>query len=396
MNPEINDYSGLSGIPLEVFSPTSAEHLSEFLIQNPSKSFRIGAGRSGVSGGAVPLPHECYLDVSGLKQLHWYDEASGIVRCEAGVTLDRLLAFIQASAWDFPVIPGSKHEATVGGMVACHGGGPLSLKYGKIGNYILALDVVLANGEKIQCGGTATKISQGIQDNSIWIGSEGTLGIITSIMLKCIPKMPPLRYFRIAAQEFSALLELVPNLLQFDPYLLEIANQDALHFSSKAKEHVIWAAFLSNPPLVTNPLFTVHEATSDVLHERFSIGHNLQAYKPFVDLDVSFPVKVAAKAILALMQLLREKSLEHIVFGHGGDGNYHIHVFFDDNLQAWDQVQIEFDNIINLHHGFISGEHGIGRIHKHRLAQQISPWRKKIYLALKSCLDPNHQLPSFI
>jgi glycolate oxidase len=94
--------------------------------------------------------------------------------------------------------------------------------------------------------------------------------------------------------------------------------------------------------------------------------------------------------------LLDEHQLEHIVFGHAGDGNYHIHVFFDDNRMVWENIQVHFDEIITAHEGFISGEHGIGRIHSERYRSKVSDWNKNIYTALKSCLDPNNQLPSLI
>ena len=84
---EIADYSGLNGTPSDYFSPTSVAQLKDFLKNNPLKAIRIGGGLSGVSGGAVPLSHECFLDVSKLTAIEWYDEDAGIIQCEAGVTM---------------------------------------------------------------------------------------------------------------------------------------------------------------------------------------------------------------------------------------------------------------------------------------------------------------------
>ncbi len=393
---EIADYSGLHGTPSDYFSPTSVAQLKDFLKNNPLKVIRIGGGLTGVSGGAVPLSHECFLDLSKLTAIEWYDEDAGIIQCEAGVTMHDLLQFAQSKGWDFPVIPGSLTHATIGGMVACNGGGPRSLKYGKIGNYMLALDILTPTGETIQVGGKATKISQGISDKSIWIGSEGTLGIITSLLIRCTPQVPPLHFKRIACHSLTELMHVIPSLLKLDPSILELASKDALKFTSNVNEHVIWVGFTNPTEILLPASFNITDETPDILEERFNIGHKLQGYKPFIDLDVSFPIKHSTSAVNALSQLLDEHELEHIVFGHAGDGNYHIHVFFDDNRMVWENIQQEFDKIITSHEGFISGEHGIGRIHSERYKRTVSDWNKNIYTALKSCLDPNNQLPSLI
>lgn len=102
---EIADYSGLHGTPSDYFSPTSVIQLKDFLKNNPLKSMRIGGGLTGVSGGAVPMSHECFLDLSKLTTIEWYDEDAGIIACEAGGTMHDLLQFAQSKGWDFPVIP---------------------------------------------------------------------------------------------------------------------------------------------------------------------------------------------------------------------------------------------------------------------------------------------------
>lgn len=395
---DVADYSGLRGTPCEFYSPRTIDSLEKFVRQRPHASFRIGAGLTGVSGGAVPLPEECYIDVSQLTRIEWYDQKSGIIRCECGTTMKELQAFVQNGGWEFPIIPGSSERATLGGMLACNGGGPLSLKYGKIGNTVLELEIMTASGERFEVGGKSNKVSQGIMDKSIWIGSEGTLGIIVSALLRCIPKLPDLHYYRIASDNMSNLMQSVPQWLQYDPYLLELASEDALKFSSKRTENVIWAAFsrpLNTDIFATSEFRITSEATS-MLEERFQIGHNLQNYKPFVDLDVSFPVKHAALGISHLSKLLMDGSLEHIVFGHAGDGNYHIHVFFngESDVDKWQNYLGAFDQVVLDLEGSISGEHGIGRVHRDRYRKCASKWQKTVYESLKKSLDPNNQFPS--
>jgi FAD/FMN-containing dehydrogenase len=131
------------------------------------------------------------------------------------------------------------------------------------------------------------------------------------------------------------------------------------------------------------------------MEERFAIGKNLQTYKPFIDLDVSFGLNTAKSAIIALKELLTQHNFENIFFGHAGDGNWHIHVFFNDDRAKWDACLTKFDLIVRQYQGFISGEHGIGRIHTNRFRKVSSPTDQALYKSIKQTLDPNHQLPSF-
>lgn len=397
---DVADYSGLRGTPCEFFSPRTIDSLEKFVRKRPHASFRIGAGLTGVSGGAVPLSEECYIDVSQLTRIEWYDQKSGIIRCECGTTMKELQVFVQHGGWEFPIIPGSSERATLGGMIACNGGGPLSLKYGKIGNAVLELEIMTASGERFLVGGKSNKVSQGIMDKSIWIGSEGTLGIIVSALLRCIPKLPDLQYYRIASDDLSTLIQSVPQWLQYDPYVLELASEDALKFSSKSCENVIWAAFSRplNTDILASSEFRITSEAPSTMEERFRIGHNLQNYKPFVDLDVSFPVKHAAMGVAHLSKRLMNGSFEHIVFGHAGDGNYHIHVFFNGakERETWEVVLAELDQVVLDFDGSISGEHGIGRVHRDRYRKCISKWQKNVYESLKKSLDPENQFPSLL
>jgi glycolate oxidase len=395
-NLSIADYSGLSGIPIASFTPTSIVELAQYLKANPEASFRIGAGLSGVSGGAVPMPHEHFINLSKLTNISWFDQRAGVLSCEAGTTMRNLLDFVHEGGWDFPVIPGSLDMATVGGMIACNGGGPLTLKFGKIGNYVLSMDILTASGESIIVGGKANKISQGISDKHLWIGSEGSLGIVTNVLLRCIPKLSSLTYYRIAGDSLGVLIDYVPALLKFDPYILELASKEALNFTSKVNEHVLWVAFNNDPEIPKIKDLRVCKENESIIAERFGIGHNLQTYKPFIDLDVSFPLKYASKGILEVRQLLEKHHLEHIVFGHAGDGNYHIHLFFNGDEQQWEAITEAFNAIIIKYEGAFSGEHGIGRIHQHRFNAILPSWNQKVYTALKTCLDPKGQLPSLI
>ncbi len=391
---KIADHSGMSQVITEYFCPESIGSLQEYLINHPQIKIRIGGGLTGVCGGAVPEKTEHFIDLKKLNALKWLDKKTGLLEAESGVTMQQIQVFAEEENLFFPQMSGMP-LATIGGMVACNGGGPYSLKYGKMENAVLAMDILLPNGVFWHTGSLVKKDSAGMNFSKLFIGSEGTLGIITKVIIRCIP-ITTFNYYRIAFDDFEKMLSVVPVLLQQDPYLIEAAEKNALRFSSSADEHVIWIA-TSKPFLKTMPLeCRITEQDKNILSERFQIGHGIQTYKPFLDLDVSFPVYLADQAILELKRHLTDRKLEHVFFGHAGDGNWHIHVFFDDETQKWEQTWEAFDDIISSFSGSISGEHGIGRIHRKRFQRQTDAYSIEMYKTIKSVTDPLHQLPSLL
>jgi glycolate oxidase len=390
---KIADHSGLTIETSNYFKPKNTSDLTDFLTKNPTLKLRIGGGLTGVSGGAVPYENEHFIDLKTFNSLKWEDKNTGIVHAEAGVTMKQIQEFVETEGWFFPIMPGMPF-ATIGGLVACNGGGPMSLKYGKIGNYVLGLELVIANGEQINVGGTLTKNSEGVDFTKLFIGSEGTLGIITKVFLQCVPKIQEIYYYRIAADSFEEIVDLIPTLLKHSPYLVEVAEKEALKFTSNVNENVIWLAVNSPLQLSIGTNYRITKHNQEIMNERFQIGHSLQKYKPFIDLDVSFPINTSKNAVIELKKLLVNYQLENIVFGHGGNGNWHIHVFFNNDHDKWEQCQQKFDEIIIENKGVISGEHGIGRIHKERFVRKSQPFQKEIYTALKQQLDPNNRFPS--
>ena len=330
-NVERSDHSGLRGIPASSFIPLSIPALQQFLQEHPQKKFRIGGGLTGVSGAAVPEPDEAYIDLRHLKKIEWIDAQTGILQVEAGVTMEEIKRTAESENWFFPVVPGSAKKATIGGMIACNGGSAFSLRYGKIGHYILGVDYITPDGLHHQAGGIVNKNASGIELTKLFIGSEGTLAFLTSVFLRCIPPPPQLIYTRIAGNSFQSITELVPDLLKHNPYLLEIAEKEALSFSSKANEHVLWIATDTSLPSHLYPEFRFSVHDEIILQERFSISYSIQFYKPFIDLDISFPVHNSAKGILAVKKCIQQNAMEHICFGHAGDGNWHVHVFLNND-----------------------------------------------------------------
>jgi glycolate oxidase len=392
---KIKDHSGLSGKGLDIFSPINIDELTNFLKKHPNSKFRIGAGLSGVSGGAVPFENEIYIDFSKFKSLNWIDKKAGVFSTLAGNTMLEIKNFVEAEGWNFPILPGSMHFATIGGMIACNGGGPLSLRYGKIGNFVRDIEVVICSGELIRFGSQCSKISEGPDFSKVFVGSEGSLGFLTEITLQCI-RIPEIELYRISHTSFYELVSSIGDFLQYNPLYLEMAEPDALRFSSGASTNVIWLGLQKGtnffPEKKSDLIF--EKLNPDEINERFDIGVNIQSYKNFIDFDISFPLNVGAKLLTELKNYLISCNVESAFFGHAGDGNWHIHVFYDDKNPLDIKITSDFYAILFKFGGHISGEHGIGRIHKERFIKFKNTNYKLLYQSIKSHLDPKNQLPS--
>ena len=392
---EIKDHSGLSGYPIEVFTPNNPEELISFLSRNRSSKFRIGAGLSGVSGAAIPKHNEIFIDLSKYKLIEWIDKREGVFSAAAGNTMKEIKTFIESEGWGFPVMPGSLDVATLGGIIACNGGGPYSLKFGKIGRFIRGLEVIQTDGTKLRFGSQTKKISEGPDFTKLFIGSEGTLGFISKAILSCT-HLPEIEMFRISHSSFNELTNAIPDFLMYNPIYLEMAEPDALRFSSKVSESVIWLGVEKGTEITfkKHNKFKIEVRPNTDISERFDIGYNLQDYKKFIDLDISFPLKNTTNLLTELKSLLKRKQLESAFFGHAGDGNWHIHVFHEQFENIKEEVIEEFDMLLKKHDGHISGEHGIGEIHKNRFIKMKDKSHQDLYKSIKSHLDPDFQLPS--
>lgn len=392
---EIKDHSGLSGTPLSVFSPKNAEELILFLKTNSKSKFRIGAGLSGVCGAAVPKSNEIYIDFSKYKSLEWIDKRVGIFSASAGNTMEEIKDFVESEGWSFPVMPGSLKMATLGGMIAFNGGGPYSLKYGKIGSFVKKLEIITTTGSTCNFGSECKKISEGPDFTKLFIGSEGTIGFICKAILSCV-RLPKMELLRISHPSFSELTNVISDFLIYNPIYLEMAEPDALRFSSKVQESVIWLGVEkgTNIDFGAHKQFKIEKVENEKISERFDIGFKLQDHKKFIDLDISFPLRNTSNLLSELKNLLIGHHLESAFFGHAGDGNWHIHVFYDDSNPIQEIFFEAFDTILRKYQGHISGEHGIGEIHKKRFIQSTDKIYQEIYKSIKSHFDPDFQLPS--
>jgi len=204
--------------PGAVVYPTSTTQVSTVLRVASSHALSVTAqgGRSGVLGGAVPVDGAIALDLTRLNAIHELDEIAGTVRVQAGVFGPELEAFVGERGWTVGHFPQSFDLATVGGWIACRGAGQLSNRYGKIEDIVRALTVVLANGDVLELGGGAPRRAVGPDLMALFVGSEGTLAIITEATLVARRRATYERRAAFSFENFEDGLDACRRILQRD------------------------------------------------------------------------------------------------------------------------------------------------------------------------------------
>lgn len=389
-------------------------------------------GNTGLVGGQIPSSsgHEIILDVTGLDRIRDVDKANGSITVEAGVTLQGVQEAAAASGRLFPLSLASEGSCRIGGNLATNAGGVGVIAYGNTRELCLGLEVVLADGRIWDGLRRLRKDNTGYDLKDIFIGSEGTLGIITAAVMKLFPaptdkatafvaiERPAAALDLLqAAREISAgqvtAIEILPRLgIEFtmthagtrDPLgapspwyvLLELSGQGAPGTLQPVMETILSrgfeSGFLADAAIAKSgqqarDFWRLRETMSEVQRlEGGSIKH-----------DVSVPVSMSAQfideAIAACLDMIPDA--RPLAFGHIGDGNIHFNlsqpIGADKTafLDRWDEVNAAVHEIAVRLNGSISAEHGIGQMKRDMMSDIKSPVELGMMQDLKRLFDPH-------
>ena len=380
-------------------------------------------GGTGYTGGAVPTEGGIVISLERMNRILEIDEANLVAVVEPHVVTGDLQAAVERVGLFYPPDPASLKESVIAGNVAECAGGPRAFKYGTTKQYVLGLEVVLPTGEIIRTGGKAVKNVVGYDLTHLIVGSEGTLGIITQVILRLIPKPPVQATLRATFRDVESAVRAVINVIRARvvPAAVELIDGDSLdavarylQVRSLAPEGTAAMLLLEVdgvPAAVEEEAKRVETAcreaaATEVLRARDEeerqelwrvrreLSRSLKMITPLkYNHDVVVP-KGRIPELFALVRTIREElKLRIPCFGHAGDGNIHVNIMVDpeDEAEIGRAREAErrlFAGVVALE-GSISGEHGIGFAKAPFLPLELSADAIALMKRLKSAFDPH-------
>jgi glycolate oxidase len=381
-----------------------------------------GAG-FGYVGGCVPTKKGIALSLMRMNRIKEINFADAVAIVEPGVITGNLKVAARAQKLFYPPDPASMKDCSIGGNVATNAGGPRCLKYGVTRNYVIGLEVVLANGEVLRTGGRVHKNKTGFDLIGLFVGSEGMLGVATEITLRLLP-LPPARATLSAAfakmsEAAAAVQEIFAN--GFLPSALEIADSFTLEAARKDLGQAIVPA--GNAHLLVdldgqeesvrgeaqairellaakNPnalqIATGEEACEKLWALRRQFSNSLRATGlTKLNEDVVVPRSRIVELVEFAEQLSAQSGFPIACFGHAGDGNMHVNIMADRynrDAAVREKVERALDELfaqVLAWGGVITGEHGIGLAKKRWFPDATSQPVRELHHKLKAALDPN-------
>jgi len=425
----MHKYRGSSKLMLK---PHSTLEVSEILSYCNMRQLAVvpQGGNTGLVGGSVPMHDEIILSLAAMNQVVSFDETSGALVAEAGCVLQALEDKVAKCGWMVPLDLGAKGSCQIGGNIATNAGGLRLLRYGSLHGSVLGVEVVLADGGKLDLLRTLRKDNTGIDLKQLFVGSEGTLGVVTAVALQCAPAPASVQSVFLAVPSFEAVTQV---LLAARRQLAEILS------AAEFLDDVCMSCVLEKLPGVSNPLparspfyMLLETHGSDAGHdteklERFlesamsagcvadgavaasaaqaaamwrlregiaeAMGKTGSVYK----YDVSLPVSGMYRLVDAVRSRLQaelpaREAGPPVVggYGHVGDGNLHLNVAVPGGYTP--EVEALLEPFVYEHttdaRGSISAEHGIGVMKPHALKYSKDASSIRLMRKIKSLVDP--------
>lgn len=418
--------AALREMPACVAFPQSTAQVVEVLklgSQTRTAIVTRGSG-TGLSGGSLPSPDSVVLCLVKMDRILELDRANLTLKAEAGATTQKISDRSAEAGLFYPPDPGSMKISTIGGNVAENSGGLRGLKYGVTRNYVMGLEVVLPNGEVLWTGNKCVKDVAGYSLRDLFIGSEGTLGVITQVLLKLIPKPQAKRTMVATFARMDQAAQTVSDIIaaHIIPCTLEFLDRTTIHcVEGYAKiglpldcEALLLMETDGHPAVVAeeadqmqqiarrNQCKEVLVAKDETEAVRLASARRtafsaLARVAPTTILeDATVPRSELAAMIRFVEATARKFNLRVGTFGHMGDGNLHPTFLTDErNTEEMHRVEQAFQEIfaeaIRLG-GTITGEHGIGVAKKKFLPQFAGDAQMRVMRELRGILDPNRIL----
>lgn len=405
--------------------------------QEVAETFRLAVGERipvtprgagyGLSGGAVPVFGGIVLSTEKMNRILEIDKQNLMVTVEPGVITGDIHRAVEAEGLFYPPDPASLDSCSIGGNIAEGAGGPRAVKYGTTKDYVCGLEAVLPSSDIITCGGKLVKNVTGYNLIQLLVGSEGTLAVVTKIVLRLLP-LPKVRVdLLVPYDDFQAAADTVSDIIaaRILPATIEFMEQDSILAAERllqktvpyddAAAHLLIQLDGSRPEAVDADLEAVGEIclahgardvlvakdsrTRDRLWEaRRAIVDALKHESPINHMeDVVVPRAEIPALLRGIKEIARRHSIRIVCFGHAGDGNVHVNALKDAlGDEEWRAlVPVLSEEIYRLTlslGGTITGEHGVGATRRRYLPMALDPAQIALMRGIKEVFDPHHIL----
>lgn len=433
----LNNYAhdeteNLHFLPDIVIKPRSANEISAIMRLCNEHKIPVtprGAG-TGLSGGALPHLGGVLLSMERMNSILEIDERNLQVTTEPGVITEVLQNAVKEKGLFYPPDPSSRGSCFIGGNIAENSGGPKAVKYGVVKDYVLNLELVLPTGEIIWTGANVLKNSTGYNLTQLVVGSEGTLGIVTRIVLKLLPfpkydllMLVPFNSLEKAGAAVSAIFR-----AGFTPSAMELVEINALKIVSKfvdstvvpvtdeMEAHLIIEVDGNHPDTLMKEMEAISELLTQYdcgdiffaddaqqkaelwkLRRRVAEAVKIDGYT--IEEDTVVPRAELPALIRGVKALGKEYNFEVVCYGHAGDGNLHIRIKKEGSIYSLNNPDVipalkALFELVKKLGGTISGEHGIGLVQKEYMDIVFADANMQLMRGIKKTFDPNNILNS--
>ena len=416
--------------PQVVVKPRSAKEISKLLILSNQHLIHVtprGAG-TGLTGGALPHLGGLVISMERFNTILEIDERNLQVTTEPGVITEVLQNAVKEKGLFYPPDPASKGSCFIGGNISENSGGPKAVKYGVVKDYVLNLEIVLPTGEIIWTGSNVLKNATGYNLTQLIVGSEGTLGIVTKIVLRLIPHpkfdllmLAPFNSVEKASEAVSAIFRagITPSameLMEIESIKLasKLCESTAIPITEDLAAHLIIEVDGNDMEVLMKDMEAIAEVLANYEVGELYFADDTQQKNELwkirrkaneasvaagytIEEDTVVPRAELPRLIKGVRALALDNGFKVVSYGHAGDGNLHIRINHPKYKKSYENEEIQgilikvFELVKSLG-GTISGEHGIGLIQKSFMPVMFDPISMELMKGIKKVFDPNNIL----
>jgi len=416
--------------PQVIVKPRTPQEISQLLVICNEHLIPVtprGAG-TGLSGGALPHLGGLVISMERFNQILNIDERNLQVTTEPGVITEVLQDTVKEKRLFYPPDPASKGSCFIGGNISENSGGPKAVKYGVVKDYVLNLEVVLPTGEIIWTGSNVLKNATGYNLTQLIVGSEGTLGIVTKIVLRLIPHpkfdllmLAPFNSVEKASEAVSAIFRagITPSameLMEIESIKLasKLCESTAIPITEDLAAHLIIEVDGNDMEVLMKDMEAIAEVLANYEVGELYFADDTQQKNELwkirrkaneasvaagytIEEDTVVPRAELPRLIKGVRALALDNGFKVVSYGHAGDGNLHIRINHPKYKKSYENEEIQgilikvFELVKSLG-GTISGEHGIGLIQKSFMPVMFDPISMELMKGIKKVFDPNNIL----